>query len=45
MKRVFSQAIAVQMSMITTLDYLRDRLTKNPVGLNRCSGLEIMGIE
>ena len=45
MKRVFSLAVAVQLSMINTLDYHRDRLTKNPVGLNRRSGLEIMGIE
>jgi hypothetical protein len=45
MKRVFSLAVAVQMSMINMLDYHRDRLTKNPVGLNRCSGFEIMGIE
>jgi hypothetical protein len=45
MKRVFSLAVAVQMSMINMLDNHRDRLTKNPVGLNRRSGLEIMGIE
>jgi hypothetical protein len=31
--------------MINILDYHRDRLTKNPVELNRRSGLEIMGIE
>jgi len=45
MKRVFSLAVAVQMSKINMLDYHRDRLTKNPVGLNRRSGFEIMGIE
>jgi hypothetical protein len=45
MKRVFSLAIAVRMIMINMLDYHRDRLTKNPVGLNRRAGFEIMGIE
>ena len=45
MKRVFSLAVAVRMSMINMLDYHRDRLTKNPVGLNRRVGFEIMGIE
>ena len=44
-KRVFSLAVAVRMSMINMLDYHRDRLTKNPVGLNRRVGFEIMGIE
>jgi hypothetical protein len=33
------------MIMINMLDYHRDRLTKNPVGLNRRVGFEIMGIE
>jgi hypothetical protein len=33
------------MIMINMLDYHRDRLTKNPVGLNRRAGFEIMGIE
>jgi len=45
MKRVFSLAVAAQTSIKNLLDYYRDRLSKNPVGLNRRSGFEIMGIE
>jgi hypothetical protein len=45
MKRVFSLAVAAQTSMINLSDFHRDWLTKNPVGLNRRSGFEIMGIE
>jgi hypothetical protein len=44
-KRVFSLAVAAQTSIKNLLDYHRDWLTKNPVGLNRRSGFEIMGIE
>lgn len=44
-KRVFSLAVAAQTSMKNLSDCHRDWLTKNPVGLNRRSGFEIMGIE
>ena len=45
MKRVFSLAVAAQTSIKNLSDCHRDWLTKNPVGLNRRSGFEIMGIE
>ena len=43
--RLIDVAEAAQTSIKNLSDCHRDWLTKNPVGLNRRSGFEIMGIE